>query len=733
MSRYATLRLLLVFLFSVTVISFSARCQTIRTIAGNSQFGNRFSGDGLPAVEDSLGGIYGVYADTLGNVYFTDQYYNVLRKIDANGIMHTIAGNWFPGGTGNGGAASAARLQSPQGITMDAAGNIYVADAGNKVVRKITPSGNISIYAGGGTGAYGSGDGDSATHAVLGAVCGLAFDNAGNLYIADFNTKLRKVNISGIITTVVGTAGTIGYSGDGGPATAAAASNISDVTTDASGNVYISDYGFNAIRKINTAGIISLVAGSATTLGGSTGDGGPATSARLNGPTGVRIDATGNMFISDQSNSRIRKVTSGIISTYAGAVNGYAGDGGAPSACKMSFPSNICFDRRGNMYIADRGAGSPGTPNRGRRIRQIFKKDTFHISVSPGTVLCGNSYAAFTAHIHGAYYSHIIQWRRNGTIVGGNSPAWSSPSINNNDTITCAVVDTANGGMLLATSDTIVMTVLPPILPEVHVTSTGDTVCNGLPITFTATAVNGGTSPVFRWYVFSTLVWTGPVFVYTPAPGDIITCQLTSSDPCAGPNTAQVTFPLTVIPSFNPVVLVTASDTVIDYWGQLVTLFTNVTYGGTNPTYQWCNSAGPIPGATSASYFQEVYAADVFYCVMHSNAFCAVPETDTSNIVHIGTGTLGVSGSGSAGARMAVFPNPVDKQLNISLPGNGLPYTELKLQVADALGRTVLETTMPANSAHQWTVPGIDQLEPGIYTLIVSGGGTRFISRVTKM
>ena len=233
----------------------------------------------------------------------------------------TIAGNNTAGFTGDGGAATAAELNGPFTVWVDSGGNLYIADQDNQRIRKVS-SGNITTVAGSGTNAY-SGDGGAATKASLSFPQGVAVDASGNIFIADTNNyTVRKVTTSGTISTVAGiqTQGG-GYSGDGGPGTAANLAHPAQLAFDAAGSLYIADPPENAIRKLTTAGIISTVAG----YGGQTfsGDGGVATSAGLNNPDGVAVDKAGNLYISDTLNHRIRMVnTAGIISTIAGTGGG---------------------------------------------------------------------------------------------------------------------------------------------------------------------------------------------------------------------------------------------------------------------------------------------------------------------------------------------------------------------------------------------------------------------------
>ena len=232
--------------------------------------------------------------------------------------IETVAG-YVP--LGDGGAATAAALMNPGGVAVDAAGTLYIADTDNNRIRKVTTAGVITTVAGNGLAGAG-GDGGQAVFASLHSPHGVAVDAAGNLYIADTdNNRIRKVTPAGIITTVAGT-GISGHSGDGGPATAARLNYPVGVAVDAAGNLYIADTGNSRIRKVTPAGVITTLAG--TGIGGYSGDGGPATAAQLKYPFGVAVDAAGNLYIADSGNNSIRKVTpAGIITTVAG--NGTAG------------------------------------------------------------------------------------------------------------------------------------------------------------------------------------------------------------------------------------------------------------------------------------------------------------------------------------------------------------------------------------------------------------------------
>jgi sugar lactone lactonase YvrE len=320
----------------------------IDTIAGNGRF--FYSGDGGSAVTEGLGQPSGVAVDTSGNVYIADSANNRVRKV-ANGTMTTLAGTGVSGYGGDNGPAVNALLANPKFVAVDSSGNVYVSDLFNGRVRMISPSGTITTFAGIGAAGYG-GDGAAATSAQLYNPAGLAVDASGNLYIADSgNNRIRKVSPGGTITTFAGT-GTNGYSGDGGPATSAALNDPQGVALDSAGNVYIADYANSRIRKVSLNGNISTVAGNGSCC--YSGDGGPATSAELENPTGVAVDALGNLFVADGA-SRIRMVgTNGAITTIAGnGNNGYLGDGGPATVAQINQPYGLTLDTAGNIYVAD--------------------------------------------------------------------------------------------------------------------------------------------------------------------------------------------------------------------------------------------------------------------------------------------------------------------------------------------------------------------------------------------
>ena len=343
-------------LFLLFCLPLFTEAQIISTVAGTGISG--YSGDGGPATDAKLYFPSNIAFDSSDNLFIVDELNNVIRMVDSSGIITTMVGNGYGAGLsfggymGDGGPATAAELYDPNDIAFDGAGNLFIADHWNNVIRKVSTSGIITTFAGNGIAGY-VGDGGSATAAEFSGPTGLALDGLENLIIADqHNNVLRKVNLSGIITTIAGS-GLAGYSGDGGHATAARFQYPTSIAVDHHGSLFISDQSNNRFRKVDSAGIITTVAGNG--ISGYTGDGWPATNARINNATGIEVDSSGNLFLGDQENNVIRMVNSlGIISTLVGdGIAGYSGDGGVDTSCKMHFPWGARFDHHGNLFIAD--------------------------------------------------------------------------------------------------------------------------------------------------------------------------------------------------------------------------------------------------------------------------------------------------------------------------------------------------------------------------------------------
>lgn len=329
--------------------------QNIYTLAGQGGSGG-FSGDGGICTSSKLLFPWGVAVDGSGNIFIADGANKRVRKVNTSKIISTIAGIGIDGYSGDGGNATSAEISWSRGLTTDNLGNLYIIDNGNNCIRKINTSGIISTFAGDGWPFGYSGDGGLATLAKLHGPCGITTDAFGNVYISDLgNHCIRKINSLGIISTIAGT-GVSGFSGDGGNAIMAQLSFPKGLKIDALGNLYIGDSGNHRIRKINSSGIITTIAGNGNDI--YSGDGVLAISAELRDPNSIALDWANNIFFTDEGSHTVRKIDgTGIITTIAGnGVPGILGDGGPAINSQLYNPNGIAIDSYNNIYISEHGS-----------------------------------------------------------------------------------------------------------------------------------------------------------------------------------------------------------------------------------------------------------------------------------------------------------------------------------------------------------------------------------------
>ncbi|MBS1530530.1 MAG: hypothetical protein JSU01_09495 [Bacteroidetes bacterium] len=288
---------------------------------------------------------FGITIGQSGNLYVADQGNSLIRKITPAGVVSTYAGTYLVMGETNG-LDSLSSFRGPFGVAADSSGNVYVADAGNNMVRRISSSGIVSTFAG--TGIPGSADGtDTAT---FNSPMGVATDQAGNVYVADYeNHLIRKITPAGAVSTLAGKAGISGFTD--GVDTAARFNLPEALAVDAAGNVYVADAGNDAIRKITPGGTVTTLAGN-----GSPGSvNGTGRSASFNTPFGIAVDGSGNIYVADSGNNLIREITSaGAVSTFAGSGLRGAGNGTGTSSA-FNVPAGIAIDASGNIYVSDEG------------------------------------------------------------------------------------------------------------------------------------------------------------------------------------------------------------------------------------------------------------------------------------------------------------------------------------------------------------------------------------------
>ena len=375
---------------------------------------------------------WGVAVDSAGNVYVADQYNYTIRKVTPAGVVTTLAGTALNQGSADG-TGSAARFYSPSGVAVDSAGNVYVADSSIHTIRKVTPAGVVTTLAGS-AGIWGSADGTGSA-ARFYFPSSLAVDSTGNVYVADrgYGT-LRKVTSGGVVTTLAGSAGPYSWGSADGTGSAASFYSPSGVVVDSAGNVYVADNGNHTIRKVTPAGVVTTLAGSAGTWGSADGTG---SAARFYNPTGVAVDSAGNVFVADQNNHTIRKVSSdGVVTTIGGSPGVIGGNDGIGSSASFTSPVGVAMDNAGNLYMSDYANNN------------IFKGTPILLSNSPViTSLTGSGTNGVGSLIHlvvSATGSEPLayQWLFNGMNLNDSGSISGSQS----NTLTLANLVMGNGG-----------------------------------------------------------------------------------------------------------------------------------------------------------------------------------------------------------------------------------------------------------------------------------------------
>ncbi len=467
-----------IFGFFVLNITTGGMCygQVISTLSGTGSGGSGgYSGDGGPASAATMSGPSSITKDKNGNLYFTDWLNNRIRKIATDGTITLYAGNGSSGDAGDGGPATAAALTRPFCVTADTVGNLYIADEIGNKIRKVSATGTITTIAGTDTGGY-RGDGGPATNCRLNGPTGLAYSSrTGNLYISDYgNHRIRKVDTSGIITTIAGT-GTHGYSGDGGAAVSAKLYFPYRIIVDTAENLFFTEQTNNVVRKVNASGIISTLAGSG--IAGSSGDGGPATAAYFNNPIGICMDKYGSIYVADEYNQSIRMITpSGTISRVAGVgIAGYSGDGGPATAAKIYGPFDIYVDTAGYMFIAD------ANNNRLRVVNTCLLRTVGSISAAD-SVCTGTSLTLSDTTAGG-------RWSSSDTSLASIGASTGTCTLASAGVATVTYTATNSCGYSIATHRFQIDST-----PRVGAIAGVDTLCVGVPVTFTDTPSTGAWS-----------------------------------------------------------------------------------------------------------------------------------------------------------------------------------------------------------------------------------------------
>ncbi len=613
---------LLLFSFACAI---TAQGQVITTFAG--MYGTSgATGDGRAATDASIGNPNGITVDKFGNVYVTDGLNNTIRVINSAGRIATFCG--APGGggySGDGGAATDATLNNPTGICADASGNIYFADQGNNIVRKVDAStGIISTFAGTAGLAFYSGDGGAATAASLAGAVDVAISGSGMLLIADGFNRIMFVDTFGNIGTFAG--GVSGYRGDGGAATAASLLAPTGVTIDKFGNVYIADNQNNVVRLVDATGTITTVAGSLDTTtyaSGYSGDGGAATAALMSSPNGIGTDSLGNLYIADMLNNVIRfvNVSTGTISTFAGnATAGYRGDGGLADTAELNNPVYCVVSKLGHLFIADQF----------NNVIRDVAPPPISITTASLTVCSGHS-VSFTANVLVSGVVHY-DWMVNGHSIIGDAATITLDSVNSGDSIQCLLLG-AGSTDTLGYSNVLTMGVHISVTPTITISANHDSLCTGGSVILSSGVTGGGSSPSFAWYV-NGVATSGhsATYSYSPADSDVVHCELTSSLGCVTTSPVH-SLPLTlrVLPVLSPSIIISAiSDTVCD--GAMAYLSAAVINAGPAPTYIW-QVGGLHMGADTSVYSYIPATGDLVTCVLVSDYLCPSHDSTTSNTI----------------------------------------------------------------------------------------------------
>ena len=697
----------------------------VTTVAGNGVLG--FSGDGANAKSAELYYPWAVSADYRGNVYFADTYNDRIRKIDTSGNISTVAGDGIFGYATDGIAATSSSLYFPWGVAADNKGNIYISDFYNCRIRKVDTNGIITTVAGNGT--YGfSGDGGPATSATISYAYGLCVDKWGNIYIADsYNQRIRKVDTSGYIWTVAGS-DSAGFSGDGLPATNARMKYPSGVAADTFGNIFIADWDNSRIRKVDAYGIITTYAGDS--IVGFGGDGGPATAANLYYTFGVGTDQTGNVYIADEYNARIRKVNaSGIISSIAGIGTwGFSGDNGPATDAAVYYLTGVSADNIGNVYFTD-------TYN--QRIRKI---NAFVTSI------CAGLSTTFSASAAGGIWSS------------------SNTAIATVDSVSGAVTGVGAGGAVISYTLSGATAVLPITIypqPSAGVITGVSTICPGSSATFTDTVTGGIWSSSSACATVSGGVVTGVVqgatyisysvtnscgtaatsaqLIVGKNPGVIsgspyvrIGANANFTETVAGGVWSSSSTATVTVNSAGVVHGVAAGTATISY---KVTGSCGATYAATYrvivpPVYAYyvANAISTVAGSGVNGYSGDggyAYTAKLSYpytvaCDAFGNIYIADPYnqrvrkvSQTGIITTLaGTGVAGFSGDGGpASAAQLYYPFGVAMDID----GNVLIADSYNCRVRKVNVSTGVITTVAGNGSYLYTGDGIQATSCGIY------------------
>lgn len=679
--------LLIIYLFIINLFCVNAQSTRICTTAGDGVAG--YNGDSTQSDVTSLNNPAGIAMDSNGNLYVADYSNHRIRKITNNGIITTVAGTGVAGFSGDGGLATSAQLNFPISVAVDHLGNLYVSDYSNNRIRKVTTDNIITTIAGGGAG----GDNVLAINAQISNPNGIDFDQQGNIYFAERGrNKIRKIDLNGIITTFAGT-GVGGFLGDGGSATAARLNWPNGVVLDNIGNLYFTDQSNNRIRKIDTNGIINTFAG-----GGSNGlgDGGQATSAQLNQPNGIIIDNQGNIVFTDYQNQRVRKIDSnGIITTIAGTgTSGFSGDGGNSLQAQLGGPNGICYDSFDGYYISEYS---------NNRIRKVYSpiQITLESAVDTDTqTVCLNSAIDNVIYTVNNISTPTINGLPNGVISSVNSNTVVISGIPTTlglytYTVSFRQIGNCDSSFRIGKIDVVPINLINTSLPE--------TICMGNSTTITASGASN-----YSWSPSTGLnAITGATVVATPS----VTTTYSVTDVGSCPNNIQeITITVNSLPASN----ITPSKI-----QQAASSYPTIVFTGSNGlppyTFHYTVNDGPVQSISTQSDKDTVSLLVPFntpttliYKTISVEDANGCSQNQTDSIVFKVNPPLAIEDL-SKQQMITVFPNPVQSLLNVNV------YSPASVAIKDITGREVYAGNINAGTS----VVNVSHLSSGIYFVVI--------------
>jgi len=683
----------------------------VSTLAGSGSFG---SANGIGTVA-SFNFPTGIAVDASGNVYVADSFNNKIRKITSAGIVSTLAGS-ITNASGNlDGTGTAASFNSPKGVAVDASGNVYVADSFNHKIRKITPAGLVSTFAG--SGSNGSADGTGIL-ATFSSPTGLAIDTSGNVYVADKgNDEIRKITPLGVVTTLAGAAGFQPFPGSADGIGIAARFNYPfGVAVDASGNVYVADTDNHKIRKITATGVVSTFAGSGVS---SLIIDGAGVVAKFNSPTGVVVDASGNLYVADSNHNVIRKITTtGMVSTFAGS--GAQGSTDGTGLISLNAPSGVAIDALGNMYVTNTdnykirkitsagavssfvGSGAFGSAD-GIGTTASFKSPTGIAVDASGTVYIADTYnhkirKITAAGLVSTFAGSGAQGSDDGAgaVASFNTPSGVAVDASGN----VYVADRGNNKIRKITAAGLVST-----LAGSNDNTTGNT--DGT-----------GTAASFNWPFGVAVDILGNVYVadcYNYKIRKITAAGVVST--LAGSGTAGNADGLGTVASFvNPYGITVDVSGNVYVTDIAYNVIRKITSAGLVSTLAGGSGVGSADGVGSAASFSTPKGISVD---VSGNLYVA--DTD-NNVIRKISQSLATTDF-EMFSKLKIYPNPVKTILNIQTPNNN---SIDKIYIVDLLGKKVLEQTQNTNQIN------IEHLAKGIYIIETFLGQEKFSSKFLK-